>query len=151
MGEKIETIDQLEVHLCKYVAAYRKSYKLCGGTHLTLQIMAGLLGCGAILALVPVVPIFVALAGALPAGITIVTNKAQLKEKQSLYKACHRSFKQLLSEVRMKKMQPGIDEHEKIREAFAKILELEKGANYVVPFERYMKKYKLNGYYSKPK
>ena len=42
-----------------------------------------------------------------------------------------------------------VDEREIIRETFCKILQLEKGANYVVPFERYMKKYKLNGYSKK--
>ena len=49
----------------------------------------------------------------------------------------------------MNKMRPDIDESEIIRESFSKILQLEKGANCVVPFERYMKKYKLNAYYSK--
>ena len=72
----------------------------------------------------------------------------QLKEKDSLCKGCHRTFKQLLRDVQMNKMRPDVDEREIIRENFSKILELGKGANYVVPFERYMKKYKLNGYYS---
>ena len=49
----------------------------------------------------------------------------------------------------MNKMRPDVDEREIIRENFSKLLQLEKGANYVVPFERYMKKYKLNGYYTK--
>ena len=56
MAEKIATIDQLEAHLSKYVAAYRKSYKICHNMHLSLKILAGLLGCGAVLALVPAVP-----------------------------------------------------------------------------------------------
>ena len=42
-------------------------------------------------------------------------------------------------------MQPDVDVRELIRETFSKILDLEKGANYVVPFEKYMEKYKLNG------
>ena len=46
-------------------------------------------------------------------------------------------------------MRPDVDEREIIRETFSKILDLEKVANYVVPFDRYMKKYKLNGYHSK--
>ena len=29
MVEKSETVDQLEAHLSKYVAANRKSYKIC--------------------------------------------------------------------------------------------------------------------------
>ena len=83
------------------------------------------------------------------AGINVVVGKAQLKEKESRYKACHRTFKQHLREVQMNKMRPDVDEREIIRETFPKILKCKKGANYVVPFERYMKKYKLNGYYSK--
>ena len=90
MAEKVETTDQLEAHLSKYVAAYRKSYKICRHMHLSLQILAGLLGSGAVLALVSVVPVFVAISGALPAGISVVVSKAQLKE--SLYKGCHRTF-----------------------------------------------------------
>ena len=76
MAEKVETIDQFETHLSKYVAAYRKSYKICRSVHLYLQILAGLLGCGAVLALVPAVPISVAIAGALPAGISVIVSKA---------------------------------------------------------------------------
>ena len=117
--------------------------------HLSLRILAGLLGYSAVLALVLAVPIFVAIAGALPAGITVVEYKAQLKEKENLYKGCHRTFKQHLREVQMNKIRPDVDEREIIRETFSTILQLEKGANYVVPFERYMKKYTLNGYYSK--
>ena len=49
----------------------------------------------------------------------------------------------------MNKMRSDVDEREIIRETFSKILQLEKGDNYVVPLEKYMKKYKLNGYYSK--
>ena len=86
MVEKVETIDQLETHLSKYVAAYRKSYKICHSAHLSLQILAGLLGCGAVLALVPAVPIFVVIAGAVRDGVSVVVSKAQLKEKESLYK-----------------------------------------------------------------
>ena len=129
MVEKVETIDQLEAHLSKYVAAYRKNYKICRNTHLSLQILAGLLGCGAVLVLVPVVSIFVAIAGAFPTGISVVVSKAQLKEKESLCKGCHRTFKQLFREVQMNKMRPDVDEREIIRETFSKILELEKGAN----------------------
>ena len=99
MVEKVETIDQLESHISKYVAACRKSDKLCRSAHLSLQILAGPLGCGAVLALVPAVPFFVEIAGALPAGLSVSVIKALLKEKESLYKDCHRAFKQLLREI----------------------------------------------------
>ena len=36
LAEKVETIHQLETHLSKYVAAYRKSYKICRSAHLSL-------------------------------------------------------------------------------------------------------------------
>ena len=49
----------------------------------------------------------------------------------------------------MNQMRPDVDVREIIRETDSKILDLEKGGNYFVPFERYMKKYKLNEYYSK--
>ena len=82
------------------------------------QILAELLGCSAVLALVPAMPNFVAIAGALPAGITVITSKTQLKEKESLYKGCHRTFKQLLREVQMNKRRPDVDEREIIRNLF---------------------------------
>ena len=110
MVEKLETIDQLEVHISKYVAAYRKRYKICQSVHLSLQILAGLLGYGTVLALVPAVRIFVSIAGALRAGISVVVSNAQLKEKESLYKGCHRTFKQLLREVQINKIRSGVDE-----------------------------------------
>ena len=40
-------------------------------------------------------------------------------------------------------MRPDVDVREIIREIFSKILDLENGANYVVPFERYIKKYNI--------
>ena len=103
---------------------------------MSLQILAGLLGCGAVLALVPADPIFVATTGALPACISVVVGKAQLKEKESLYKGFHRTFKQLLREVQRNKIRPDVDKREIIRETFSKLLELEKGANYVVPLHK---------------
>ena len=80
MVEKVKTIDQLETHLSKYVAAYR----ICRSPHLPLQILAGLLGCGSVLALVPAVPMFVAIAGDLPAGISVVVIKAQQRTRKPL-------------------------------------------------------------------
>ena len=44
LAEKVETIHQLETHLSKYVAADRKSYKICRSALLSLQIMLDFLG-----------------------------------------------------------------------------------------------------------
>ena len=127
MVEKVETIDQLETNLSKYVAAYRKSYKICRIAHISLQILAGFLGCSAVLVLVPAVPIFVVIAEALQAGISFVVKKVQLEEKESLYKGCNRTFKQLLRKVQMNKMRLNVDEREIIRETFLKYYSLKKG------------------------
>lgn len=45
-----------------------------------LKMASGLMGCSAILAFIPAVALSVVIAGAIPAGITIVLNKAQIEE-----------------------------------------------------------------------
>lgn len=57
---------------------------------------SGLMGCSAILAFIPAVELSVVIAGAIPAGITIVLNKAQIEEKKERYRAQHRNMKVLL-------------------------------------------------------
>ena len=66
--------------LNKYVAAYRKGYRLCGGVHISILIASGLIGCGAVAALIPIA---VAIAGAIPAGITVILRFAKLEGKKS--------------------------------------------------------------------
>ena len=90
--EKNESTCSLLRHLNKYVAAYRKSYRFCRGVHLSIQIISG--GCGAAAALIPAVPIAVAVAGTNPAGITVVLRFAKLE-------AQFRIFKQLFREARI--------------------------------------------------
>ena len=58
------------------MAAYRKNYRLCRGVHLSFQIVSGVIGRGAVLALIPAVPLAVATAGAIPAGITVILKFA---------------------------------------------------------------------------
>ena len=83
------------------MAVCRKSHRLCGGVHLSLQIVSGLVGCGAAAALIPAVPIAVAIVGSMPAGITVVLRFAKLEEKKASYKAQFRVFKQLFTEARI--------------------------------------------------
>ena len=91
--EENETKKCLLAHLNKFVAAYRKSYSLCGGVHLLIQTASGLTGCGAVAGLIPAVPIAAAIAGAIPAGITVILRFAKLKEKKATYKVRFRIFK----------------------------------------------------------
>ena len=146
--EKIESTRSLLHHLNKCVAACRKSYRLCGGVHLSIHIISGLVGCGAAAALIPAVSIATAIAGAIPAGITVVLRFAKLEEKMVSYKAQFRVFKQLFTEARFMSAEKNVDKQEVIKELFSRIQEIEKETNYVAPLERYMKQYKFNGYYS---
>ena len=70
-SKSIETKDQLIIHLTKLAAANKKSYKFCGRINTGLQITAAL-------AIVPAVPISVAVARAVPSVITILINKLKV-------------------------------------------------------------------------
>ena len=123
--EQIESTKCLLAHQNKYVAAYRKSYRLCGGVHLSTQIASGLIGCGAVAALIiPAVLIAVAMAGAIPAGITVILRSAKLQEIKASYKAQFRIFKQLFTEARIMSAEKHVDEQEVIKKIFY---------NYVAP------------------
>ena len=115
------------------MAAHRKSYRLCGGVHLSIQIVSGLVGFGAAAALIPAVAIAVAIAGDIPAGITVVSRFAKLEEKKTSYKVQFRVFKQLFTEARIMSVAKQVDEQEVIKKIFSRILEIEKETNYVSP------------------
>ena len=63
-------------------AAYRKSYKLCGIINKGLIITGGILGSTAVLAVVPVIPVFVAAISVVPVIIGIITNATKLSDKK---------------------------------------------------------------------
>ena len=71
---KIETKGELIDYLTRVCAAYRKSYKLYGIINKRLIITGGILGSTAVLAVVPVIPVFVATISVVPAIIGIITN-----------------------------------------------------------------------------
>lgn len=144
----IETIDQLIIHLTKLAAAYRKSYKFCGRVSTGLYITAGVFGCSAALALVPAIPIFVAVAGAVPSVITIFTNRLKLDDKKFILKAHHHKIKQLITKARIGKVNKE-EEKKVIQDIFTILLEMQKEKNYSTPLEMHMKEFKLNGYKSK--
>ena len=140
----MKTKEELIDHLTRLVAAYRRSYKLCGIINTTLQIVSGIIGCTAVLALVPAIPVFIAVVGAVPPVVAVLASKTRIAEKKTLLKTHHRSFKQLLSYVQAT---AGLENDEEvIRITFNKILEIQKNDNFTEPLEMYMKRFKLNGH-----
>ena len=98
-------MDKIESTICTicllaHLNEYRKIYRLCGGVRFSVPIASGLIGCGAVAALTPAVPIAVAIADAIPAGITFILRFAKVEEKKAGYKAQSRIFKQLFAEAR---------------------------------------------------
>ena len=146
--KEITTITDLIDHLIKLVSAYRKSYRFCEKADKTIQIISGIVGSSAVLALIPAVPIFIVGVGVIPAVTGVLSNVLKLKEKQTRLKIYHRQFKQLLSFART---QISKNDTETITHVFNKILKIQKSETYVEPFEKYLKKYKLNGYNQKVK
>ena len=142
---RIKTTDELIVHLKKLGAAYRKSYKFCGRVNTALQVTSGIIGCSAVLALVPAIPVFVTFVGAVPPAITILLNKLGVAEKKSILKLHHHKIKQILSQANIETAK-GTEETKVIANAFSELMKMQQEKTYTTPFESYMKEYKLNGY-----
>ena len=70
---KIETKEELIDHLTRS-SAYRKSYKFYGIINGLLQITWGIVGSTAVLAIVPVIPVFLSAVSVIPVIIGIITN-----------------------------------------------------------------------------
>ena len=98
----IQTKDELIDHLTRVCSAYRKSYKLYGTISKMLQITGGILGSTALLALVPIIPIFITIISITPVIIGVIANVTKLNNKKILMKSHHRKFKVLLSYVQGK-------------------------------------------------
>ena len=85
---KIETKEELIDHLTRVSSAYRKSYKFYGILNIILQITGGIVGSTAILAIVPVISVFLAAVSVIPVVIGIITNATKLGDKKNVLKAC---------------------------------------------------------------
>ena len=148
MDKKVETVDEIIDHLTRLAAAYRKSYKFCSRTTAVLQVTTGLIGCSAALVLLPAIPIFVAFVGAVPPVVAILLNKLKIIEKKSILKMHHHKVKQILTSVRIEHVKDTEDAIV-ISDAYSRLMKLQTEKDYTVPFEMYMKEFKLNGYGSK--
>jgi len=140
---KIETKEELIDHLTRVSSAYRKSYKFYGITNRLLQITGGIVGSTAVLAIVPVIPVFISAVSVIPVIIGIITNATKLGDKKNILKTHHKKFNSLLSFVQSNKL---LSEEELIKEVFCKINNIHNSEDYTEPLEMYIKRYKLNGY-----
>ena len=140
---KIETKEELIDHLTRVSSAYRKSYKFYGITNRVLQITGGIVGSTAVLAIVPVIPVFISAVSVIPVIIGIITNATKLGDKKNILKTHHKKFNSLLSLVQCNKL---LSEEELIKEVFCKINNIHNSEDYTEPLEMYIKRYKLNGY-----
>ena len=138
---RIQTKEKLIDHLTRVCSAYRKSYKLYGTISKMLQITGGILGSTALLALVPIIPIFITIISITPVIIGVITNVTKLNDKKILMKSHHRKFKVLLSYVQG---QDEFTEEQLIIYAFKQITIIHTATDYTEPLEWYIRKYKLN-------
>ena len=90
---KIETKGELIDHLTRVCAAYRKIYKLYGRLNKELQITGGILGSTAVLAIVPVIPVFVVAISVVPIVIGIITDARKLNDTKTILKCHHKSLR----------------------------------------------------------
>ena len=137
MRTKHELIDYLN-RIC---SAYRKSYKVYGTINKMLQITGGILGSTALLALVPIIPIFIIIISITPAIIGVIVNATKVNNKKILMKSHHRKFKVLLSYVQS---QDRCNEQQLIEYVFKQITIIHSDIDYTEPMEWHIRKYKLN-------
>ena len=98
----MRTKEELIDYLNRICAAYRKMYKVYGTINKMLQITRGILGSTAVLALVPIIPIFIIIISITPAIIGVIVNATKVNNKKILMKPHHRKFKVLLPYVQVK-------------------------------------------------
>ena len=112
---KIETKEELIEHFRRVSSAYRKSYKFYGIINRILQISGGIIGSTAVLAIVPVIPVFISAVSVIPVIIGIISNATKLDVKKNVLKNHHKKFNSLLSYVHSHKQD---DNNELIKEIF---------------------------------
>ena len=94
---RLQTKEELIDHLTRVCSAYRKIYKLYGTINKFLQITGGILGSTALLAIVPIIPVFITVISITPVVIGIIANATKVNDKKILLKSHHRKFKVLPS------------------------------------------------------
>ena len=95
------------------------------------------------LAVVSVIPVFVAAISVVPVIIGIITNATKLSDKKAMLKSHHRQFKTLLTYVQK---EDTLTEQQLIKEVFKKIDDIQNAEDYHEPIDWYIRRYKLNCY-----
>ena len=110
---KIETKEELIDHLTRVSSAYSKSYTCYDILNKILQITGGIVSSTVVLAIVPVIPVFVAAVSVIPVVIEIITNATKLGDKKNVLKSHNKKCNSLLSFVHCNKL---FNEKELIKE-----------------------------------
>ena len=140
----VENVEQLADYIERTSAAYRRSYKLMGRINMGLNITKGILISSAVIAVIPTVPILLALVPIPGVVIEIIQNKTGVAAKREKYKHLYVQYKQLLTQIRAKAN--SVDPKDLIKEIFERAYEIQKQDGFSPPLEKYMRLYGLNGY-----
>ena len=127
---RIETKEELIDHLTRVCSVYTKNYKLYGTINKMLQITGGILGPTALLALVPIIPVFITVISITPVVVGIITNATKGNNKAILLKSNHRKFKVLLTYV---ESQYKSNEQQLIKDVFKQITNIHAAIDYTEP------------------
>ena len=96
----IENVEQLADYIERTSTAYRRSYKLMGRINMGLSIAKGILISSAVIAVIPTVPVLIALVPIPGVIIEIIQNKTGVAAKREKYKHLYVQYKQLLTQIR---------------------------------------------------
>ena len=140
----VENVDQLADYIERTSAAYRRSYKLMGRINMALSITKGIVISTAVIAVIPTVPILVALAPIPGVIIEIIQTKTGVAAKREKYKHLYVLYKQLLTQIRARALTE--EPSDLIEDIFKRAHEIQKQDNFSPPLEKYMRLYGLNGY-----
>ncbi|XP_077997798.1 uncharacterized protein LOC144450910 [Glandiceps talaboti] len=138
----LEKIQKCEDRIKKTVAAYRCSYRLMGRTNIGLNITKGVLVSTAFAAVIPAVPIAVAIVPIASAIIEIIQNTTSLAKKREKYKSIYKQYRQLLTLIRYRGA--SVDLTKLLKDVAAKEYDIIELDIYSPPLDRYMTKYKLD-------
>ncbi|XP_077997978.1 uncharacterized protein LOC144451077 [Glandiceps talaboti] len=137
-----DLIRKCEDRICKTVAAYRSSYRLMGRTNTGFNIAKGVFVSTAFAAVIPAVPVAVALVPIASAIIEIIQNATSLAKKRDTYKTLYKQYYNLLVLIRCRGA--GVDMTKLLKYVEAKVNEIIEQDIYSPPLDRYMTKYKLD-------
>ena len=127
----VENVPQLADYIERTSAAYRRSYKLMGRINTALNITKGIVISSAVIAVIPTVPILLALAPIPGVVIEIIQNKTGVAAKREKYKYLYVQYKQLLTKIRADAKT--VSSEDLIKDIFNRAYEIQKQDNFSPP------------------